>query len=117
LIEIVLRSDRAAILRFWLQMKLATPQELLTKAVNFDAFHCFHVLARDPEAHVGSSLAMFLRTASVPPRVECVVGRREPVFVYTYRTPSELIDLDQASLVFLLYRRIMRLVTMGRLRR
>lgn len=110
-------SDRAAILRFWLDNKFVEASELLSDAARFNAFNCFHVLANSPDIQTGPEYAAFLRTTALPERLYYIVGGRRPPAIYTWRMPSELIDIDRASLHFLVYRRILRLVTMGRLRR
>jgi hypothetical protein len=119
LVNLVLRNDRATIVRFWLENKIVEPSELLPDAAKLNALYCFHLLATSgPDGQSGSSYAAFLQTASLPERMDYLVGgRRAPAIIYTYLTPSESIDIDRASLVFLMYRRIMRAVTMGRLRR
>lgn len=116
LATLVMQSDRAAILRFWLDNKFIEAPAVLSDASRFNAFNCFHTLANSLDLRTSPDYAAFLRTTALPERLEYIVkGRHLPV-TYTWRTPSELIDIDRASVHFLVYRRVLRLLMMGRLR-
>jgi hypothetical protein len=117
LVDIVLRGDHAAIVRFWIAHQLVEPRDLLADAARFDAFHCFHALASQSNFSDGTTYAALIRAENVPARLEVILGRKRLIQVYNYRTPSALIDVNSVSFLFLLYRRVMRIVLMGRLRR
>lgn len=117
LANLVLRNDRATIIRFWLAHDMVERSALISEAIEHDALHCHHMLSNYPVAPSGSSYAMFLKSSRLPKRLDYIVSGRRPAISYDYRTPSASINIDRASLMFLIYRRVMRLVTMGRLRR
>jgi hypothetical protein len=117
LVDAVLRGDHAAIVRFWIAHQQVEPRELLGNAARYDAFHCFHTLASQSGYSDSKTYAALLGTADLPPRLQVILGRTHLVPVYSYRTPSALIDVNAVSLLFLLYRRVLRIVLMGRFRR
>jgi hypothetical protein len=123
-ISIALHHDCARVLTHWLDhCVIKNSDELLYRVLHYDALFCFRVIERRAAMSPNGSFHSIIRhhakgrireyleaTGALPPadrgRPPALARPARPK--YTFRTPSGHIDLGKTTIVFLLYRRILR---------